>query len=145
MCYLFIVMLGCYLLLSVLNDISFFYSDTMSIRNINAGAPNGQRNVVGQNSNSGFILNANLHFVPVFKILKDIAVKKVQLTITNCCFSKIVNLLKCISFEGRSSWSSSECFKLKVEVRPSDCGEEGSICSGKGICFANESMVSHPQ
>ncbi|KAB7495105.1 Delta and Notch-like epidermal growth factor-related receptor [Armadillidium nasatum] len=44
-------------------------------------------------------------------------------------------------FIGRSSWSSSECFKLKVLVRGIDCGE-GSICSGKGICFANSSMVT---
>ncbi|KAF2369142.1 EGF-like domain [Trinorchestia longiramus] len=42
-------------------------------------------------------------------------------------------------FIGRSSWSSSECFKLQVSVRSAECGE-GSLCSGKGTCHANSSM-----
>ncbi|XP_047739571.1 protein HEG homolog 1 isoform X2 [Hyalella azteca] len=42
-------------------------------------------------------------------------------------------------FIGRSSWSSSECFKLQVTVRSAECGE-GSLCSGKGTCHANSSM-----
>ncbi|CAL4115594.1 unnamed protein product, partial [Meganyctiphanes norvegica] len=42
-------------------------------------------------------------------------------------------------FIGRSSWSSSECFKLSVTVRSAECGE-GSLCSGKGTCLANTTM-----
>ncbi|XP_064094412.1 delta and Notch-like epidermal growth factor-related receptor [Macrobrachium nipponense] len=42
-------------------------------------------------------------------------------------------------FIGRSSWSSTECFQLQVTVRSSECGE-GSLCSGKGICYANATM-----
>ncbi|XP_042872632.1 delta and Notch-like epidermal growth factor-related receptor [Penaeus japonicus] len=42
-------------------------------------------------------------------------------------------------FIGRSSWSSTECFKLQVMVRSAECGE-GQICSGKGACFTNASM-----
>ncbi|XP_063601761.1 uncharacterized protein LOC134777826 isoform X2 [Penaeus indicus] len=42
-------------------------------------------------------------------------------------------------FIGRSSWSSTECFKLQVMVRSAECGE-GQICSGKGTCFTNASM-----
>ncbi|MPC12548.1 hypothetical protein E2C01_005247 [Portunus trituberculatus] len=44
----------------------------------------------------------------------------------------------------RSSWSSTECFKLQVTVRSAECGE-GSLCSGKGACYTKRDMlVSHP-
>ncbi|XP_050719949.1 delta and Notch-like epidermal growth factor-related receptor isoform X3 [Eriocheir sinensis] len=42
-------------------------------------------------------------------------------------------------FIGRSSWSSTECFKLQVTVRSAECGE-GSLCSGKGSCYTKTDM-----
>ncbi|XP_071521297.1 uncharacterized protein [Panulirus ornatus] len=42
-------------------------------------------------------------------------------------------------FIGRSSWSSTECFKLQVTVRSAECGE-GSLCSGKGVCYTQADM-----
>ncbi|XP_053641184.1 uncharacterized protein [Cherax quadricarinatus] len=42
-------------------------------------------------------------------------------------------------FIGRSSWSSTECFKLQVTVRSAECGE-GSLCSGKGTCYTKPEM-----
>ncbi|XP_042229007.1 delta and Notch-like epidermal growth factor-related receptor isoform X2 [Homarus americanus] len=42
-------------------------------------------------------------------------------------------------FIGRSSWSSTECFKLQVMVRSAECGE-GSLCSGKGACYTKPDM-----
>lgn len=42
-------------------------------------------------------------------------------------------------FIGRSSWSSTECFKLQVTVRSAECGE-GSLCSGKGACYTKREM-----
>ncbi|XP_045121720.1 uncharacterized protein LOC123510534 isoform X2 [Portunus trituberculatus] len=42
-------------------------------------------------------------------------------------------------FIGRSSWSSTECFKLQVTVRSAECGE-GSLCSGKGACYTKRDM-----
>lgn len=38
-------------------------------------------------------------------------------------------------------WFANECVKIRINMKSNDCGDDAN-CSGKGLCYSNNSMVS---